>query len=273
MGLAMRSFAGLDEMKGDAAVIMMADESDDCRDVVRYWQTLNEGYDCVFGSRFMKGGGVIDYPRIKLILNRIANLFLENPVQYPPERHDQRFQSLPQNRDRRLPAAHLAALQSYRRVAAQSDRARLHLDGDSDHLAEPTARSRETQDSQKWAAGICSSAFTSGWKNILAAGITKKVTANSAGELQKIYGARFAENLAYRKKIWRVLLQSFFQKYIRRTKPCWISAAVTANSSTPFSVARNSRWISILMHHVISTRRCDFWNRIAQCHGVWKTAR
>ena len=68
---------GLDEMKGDAAVIMMADESDDCRDVVRYWQTLNEGYDCVFGSRFMKGGGVIDYPRIKLILNRIANLFLK----------------------------------------------------------------------------------------------------------------------------------------------------------------------------------------------------
>ena len=68
---------GLGEMKGDAAVIMMADESDDCRDVVRYWQTLNEGYDCVFGSRFMKGGGVIDYPRIKLILNRIANLFLK----------------------------------------------------------------------------------------------------------------------------------------------------------------------------------------------------
>ena len=64
-------------MKGDAAVIMMADESDDCRDVVRYWQKLNEGYDCVFGSRFMKGGGVIDYPRIKLILNRIANLFLK----------------------------------------------------------------------------------------------------------------------------------------------------------------------------------------------------
>jgi dolichol-phosphate mannosyltransferase len=67
---------GLDHMRGDAAVIMMADESDDCRDVVRYWQKLNEGYDCVFGSRFMKGGGVIDYPRLKLLLNRLANLFL-----------------------------------------------------------------------------------------------------------------------------------------------------------------------------------------------------
>ncbi len=53
---------GLDRMTGDAVVIMMADESDDCRDVVRYWHELNKGYDCVFGSRFMKGGGVIDYP-------------------------------------------------------------------------------------------------------------------------------------------------------------------------------------------------------------------
>jgi dolichol-phosphate mannosyltransferase len=67
---------GLDAAKGDALVIMMADESDDCRDVVRYWHKLNEGYDCVFGSRFMKGGGVIDYPSIKLFVNRLANAFV-----------------------------------------------------------------------------------------------------------------------------------------------------------------------------------------------------
>ena len=67
---------GLGQMTGDAVVIMMADESDDCRDVVRYWQKLNEGYDCVFGSRFMKGGGVIDYPWPKLMVNRLANTFL-----------------------------------------------------------------------------------------------------------------------------------------------------------------------------------------------------
>jgi dolichol-phosphate mannosyltransferase len=64
---------GLDHMTGDAVVIMMADESDDCRDVVRYWEELNKGFDCVFGSRFMKGGGIIDYPPIKLFLNRLAN--------------------------------------------------------------------------------------------------------------------------------------------------------------------------------------------------------
>ena len=67
---------GIDSAQGDAVVIMMADESDDCRDVVRYWQRLNEGWDCVFGSRFMKGGGLIDYPWLKLKVNRLANLFI-----------------------------------------------------------------------------------------------------------------------------------------------------------------------------------------------------
>ena len=67
---------GLSQMRGDAVVIMMADESDDCRDVVRYWNTLNEGYDCVFGSRFLRGGGVIDYPWVKLVLNRVFNFFI-----------------------------------------------------------------------------------------------------------------------------------------------------------------------------------------------------
>jgi dolichol-phosphate mannosyltransferase len=67
---------GLDHMSGDAAVIMMADESDDCRDVVRYWKLLNDGWDAVFGSRFIKGGGVIDYPALKLRINRLANFFI-----------------------------------------------------------------------------------------------------------------------------------------------------------------------------------------------------
>jgi dolichol-phosphate mannosyltransferase len=67
---------GIRHVSGDALVIMMADESDDARDAVKYWQTLNEGWDCVFGSRFIKGGGVIDYPRLKLTLNRLTNFFI-----------------------------------------------------------------------------------------------------------------------------------------------------------------------------------------------------
>lgn len=67
---------GMAAATGDAIVIMMADASDDDRDVVRYWNVLNEGYDCAFGSRFIKGGGTIDYPPLKWILNRMANLFI-----------------------------------------------------------------------------------------------------------------------------------------------------------------------------------------------------
>ena len=77
LGFGRAVICGLDHMKGDAAVIMMADESDDCRDVVRYWHELNCGWDCVFGSRFVKGGGVFDYPKIKLFINRLANFFLK----------------------------------------------------------------------------------------------------------------------------------------------------------------------------------------------------
>ena len=69
--------SGIKAMRGDAVVLMMADESDDPRDVVRYWRKLQEGYDCVFGSRFVKGGGVIDYPKIKLLVNRLANFFVK----------------------------------------------------------------------------------------------------------------------------------------------------------------------------------------------------
>lgn len=67
---------GLSLAAGDAVVVVMADESDDCRDAVRYWQKLNEGWECVFGSRFTAGGGVIDYPWLKLRLNRLVNLFI-----------------------------------------------------------------------------------------------------------------------------------------------------------------------------------------------------
>ena len=73
-GLAVR--AGLAQFRGDAVVIVMADGSDDPADVVKYHTKLREGYDCVFGSRFIAGSKVIDYPPHKLIINRLANLFV-----------------------------------------------------------------------------------------------------------------------------------------------------------------------------------------------------
>jgi dolichol-phosphate mannosyltransferase len=67
---------GLNHTKGDACAIMMADASDSPADAVRYWRLLNEGWECVFGSRFVKGGAVIDYPRVKLFVNRLANFLV-----------------------------------------------------------------------------------------------------------------------------------------------------------------------------------------------------
>jgi len=65
--------AGIEEVRGDVVVICMADLSDDPRDVVAYYHKICEGYDCVFGSRFIKGSQVENYPRLKLVVNRIVN--------------------------------------------------------------------------------------------------------------------------------------------------------------------------------------------------------
>ena len=65
--------AGLDVYEGDAVAIVMADGSDDPEDLVRYYRVLEEGYDCAFGSRFIRGSHVYDYPKFKLALNRVVN--------------------------------------------------------------------------------------------------------------------------------------------------------------------------------------------------------
>src|SRR5262245_7502824 len=73
-GFAVR--AGLDEYTGDAVAVMMADGSDDPADLVRYHHELEEGWECVFGSRFVRGAHVHRYPRLKLGINRLANWFI-----------------------------------------------------------------------------------------------------------------------------------------------------------------------------------------------------
>jgi dolichol-phosphate mannosyltransferase len=64
---------GLERFKGDCVAIMMADLSDSPDDLVRFYRKMLEGYDCVFGSRFIKGGKVYDYPQFKLFMNRLVN--------------------------------------------------------------------------------------------------------------------------------------------------------------------------------------------------------
>ncbi|MDB9413491.1 glycosyltransferase [Microcystis aeruginosa] len=74
-GFAVR--CGLENFSGDAVTVVMADNSDSPDNIVDYYYKLQEGYDCVFGSRFIKGGKVVDYPIHKLIVNRLANLFIQ----------------------------------------------------------------------------------------------------------------------------------------------------------------------------------------------------
>jgi len=68
---------GLKRFTGDCVAVMMADLSDDPLDLVRFYhRMIEDNVDCVFGSRFIKGGKVIDYPFHKLVINRIANTII-----------------------------------------------------------------------------------------------------------------------------------------------------------------------------------------------------
>lgn len=67
----------IDNVTGDVVAVVMGDASDDPEDIVKYFRKIEEGYDCVFGSRFVKGAVVKDYPPHKLFVNRLANFFLQ----------------------------------------------------------------------------------------------------------------------------------------------------------------------------------------------------
>jgi dolichol-phosphate mannosyltransferase len=70
-GFAVRK--GLDNFSGDYVAVVMADLSDRPVDLVNFFRKIEEGYDCVFGSRFIKGGKTVDYPKLKYYLNRLTN--------------------------------------------------------------------------------------------------------------------------------------------------------------------------------------------------------
>jgi dolichol-phosphate mannosyltransferase len=78
-GFAVR--AGLNAFSGDAVAVFMADASDDPDDLVRFFRKMQEGYDCVFGTRWRNGGKVYDYPWPKHVLNRLANHFVRLAMQ------------------------------------------------------------------------------------------------------------------------------------------------------------------------------------------------
>ena len=64
---------GLEHYTGDCVAVMMADLSDDPKDLVLFFRKMEEGFDCVFGTRWSRGGRVYDYPWVKKGINRLAN--------------------------------------------------------------------------------------------------------------------------------------------------------------------------------------------------------
>lgn len=76
LGRAVR--CGLKHFRGDVVAIVMADLSDSPDDVVACYRKIEEGYDCCFGSRFIKGSKVTAYPPVKLIVNRIGNFVIRS---------------------------------------------------------------------------------------------------------------------------------------------------------------------------------------------------
>ena len=69
---------GLKHFQGECVCIVMADLSDSPQDILQYYWHMKMGHECVFGSRFIKGSRVIDYPKLKLILNRLANYLIKS---------------------------------------------------------------------------------------------------------------------------------------------------------------------------------------------------
>ncbi len=68
---------GIVEAKGINIAIMMADQSDDIEDLVKYNELISKNeYDAILGSRFLKQSKISNYPFQKLILNRIFNYFV-----------------------------------------------------------------------------------------------------------------------------------------------------------------------------------------------------
>jgi catechol 2,3-dioxygenase-like lactoylglutathione lyase family enzyme len=68
--------AGFQASGGEAIVVMMADRSDEPRDVAAMAKLVREGADVVAGSRYVRGGRQVGGPRLKRTLSCLAGLSL-----------------------------------------------------------------------------------------------------------------------------------------------------------------------------------------------------
>ena len=65
---------GIEKSTGEAICIMMADMSDEISDLKKYYKLIQlDNISAVFGSRFIEGSILSEYPKKKLFLNRVFN--------------------------------------------------------------------------------------------------------------------------------------------------------------------------------------------------------
>ena len=69
LGNAIKS--GFQAIKGGSVVVVMADLADDVKDIPRMAQLIDEGYDFVCGSRYIKGGHASHHVRLKGGLSKL----------------------------------------------------------------------------------------------------------------------------------------------------------------------------------------------------------
>ena len=152
--------AGLDDYTGDAVAIVMADLSDSPEDLVRYYRVLEQGFDCAFGSRFVRGGRVSDYPRFKLVLNRLVNLGIRVLFRHGYNDTTNAFKAY-----RREVIDHIQPLLSNHFNLTVEMPLKAIVRGHSlrdraDLLDQPRAAASRSSGSRRWAAATCSSSST-----------------------------------------------------------------------------------------------------------------
>ena len=67
---------GIKKSSNDITIIAMADNSESSQELVLLAKKMDDGYDMVFGNRFIGGRKPHDYPLKKLIVNRICNFII-----------------------------------------------------------------------------------------------------------------------------------------------------------------------------------------------------
>ena len=64
-------------------IVMDADFSHDPRDIPRFLQYAEKGYDIVVGSRYIKGGEIRGWPPSRIIISKIANKIAKTFIRLP----------------------------------------------------------------------------------------------------------------------------------------------------------------------------------------------